>query len=162
MIKWIEANEMKTSAPRQFLNSINYWTPLTSQVEALEQHPPTPHPYLKKITFILPTTHRPTDGKAWRRKEKERITNQHKPGKHTNKKETRNNTEYMTEAQLKIGIMNGTIASACSDTGATSTAGKPTDPFEATNKMSTKVFHLPVGGTATATKICNLLLDVRG
>ena len=67
----------------------------------------------------------------------------------------------MTEAQLKKGIMDGTIAYTCSDTGATSTAGKPSDLFEATNKESGKVFHLPVGGTATTTKVARLLLDVR-
>ncbi len=146
----MKANEMKNSAPSQFLNSIKYWTPLTSQVDALEQTP-AQNTSRKKIQFDLPNTHRATDGQTWRRKEKQRIANEHRQWKHTN----------MTEAQLKTDIMNGTIASACSDTGATSTAGKPSDPFEATNQKSTKVFHLPVGGTGTATKVSKLLLNVR-
>ena len=152
---------MKNSAPSQFLNSINYWTPLTSQVEALDQHPPRKKTPNKKIKFTLPTTHRPTDGPTWRRKELQRIIRQHRPWKTTRMPQPPKHTDGMTKAQIKTGIMDGTIASACSDTGATSTAGKPNDPFKATNRKSTKVFHLPVGGTATATNISKLLLDVR-
>ena len=57
--------------------------------------------------------------------------------------------------------MDGTIPSAISDTGASSTAGKPTDPFVATNEISTKVFGLPVGGTALATTVDKLHLNIR-
>ena len=152
---------MKISSPNHFLNAINYWTPLTSQVEALDQHPPRKKTPNKKIKFTLPTTHRPTDGPTWRRKELQRIIRQHRPWKTTRMPQPPKHTDGMTKAQIKTGIMNGTIASACSDTGATSTAGKPNDPFKATNRKSTKVFHLPVGGTATATNISKLLLDVR-
>jgi hypothetical protein len=67
----------------------------------------------------------------------------------------------MSTTALKHGIMNGTIASAVSDTGATSNAGSPHDPFEDTNTLSTKVFILPTGGMATATKLSKLHLNVR-
>jgi hypothetical protein len=57
--------------------------------------------------------------------------------------------------------MNGTIASDVSDTGATSTAGALHDPFKETTTLSSKVFILPTGGTATATKCAKLLHSVR-
>ena len=67
----------------------------------------------------------------------------------------------MTKLQVKLGIANGTIPSAISDTGATSTAGTLHDPFHTTTAPSTKVFLLPTGGTAHATHLSQLLLDVR-
>ena len=48
-----------------------------------------------------------------------------------------------------------------SDTGASSTAGKPTNPFVATNEISTKVFGLPTGGTAPATIVAKLHINIR-
>ena len=53
------------------------------------------------------------------------------------------------------------ILSAHSDTGAASTAGTLQDPFCTTMVPSTKVFLLPTGGTAHATHLSQLLLDVR-
>ena len=57
--------------------------------------------------------------------------------------------------------MDGTIPSAISDISARSTAGKPTDPFVATNEISTKVFGLPTGGMAPATTVAKLHLNIR-
>eukprot|EP00804_Cyclotella_cryptica_P024317 CCRYP_015305-RA/>CCRYP_015305-RA protein AED:0.21 eAED:0.21 QI:0/0/0/1/1/1/2/0/741 len=67
----------------------------------------------------------------------------------------------MTKLQVKHGIADGTIPSAISDTGATSTAGALHDPFHSTTAPSSKVFLLPTGGTAHATHISQLLLNVR-
>jgi hypothetical protein len=67
----------------------------------------------------------------------------------------------MSTIALKHSIMNGTIASAVSDNGATSTTGAPHDPFEDTTTLLTKVFILLTGGTATATKPSKLLLTAR-
>ena len=58
-------------------------------------------------------------------------------------------------------MKDGTIPSAVSDTGATSTAGAIDDPFKPTNEFSAKVFSLPTGGTAAATKVATLQLNVR-
>ena len=44
---------------------------------------------------------------------------------------------------------------------ASSTAGKPTNPFVATNEISTKVFGLPTGGTAPATSVAKLHIYIR-
>ena len=67
----------------------------------------------------------------------------------------------MTKLQVKHGIAIGTISSAISDTGATSTAGTLHDPFDTTTVPSTKVFLLPTGGTAHATHLAQLQLNVR-
>ena len=67
----------------------------------------------------------------------------------------------MTKCQVRHGIADGTIPSAISDIGATSTAGTLHDPFHSTMVPSTKVFLLPTSGTAQATHISKLLLDVR-
>ena len=67
----------------------------------------------------------------------------------------------MSTTALKQRIMNGTIASAVSDTGATSTAGAPQDLFKETTTLSSKVFILPTGGTVTATKRAKLLHNVQ-
>ena len=57
-------------------------------------------------------------------------------------------------------MMYGTIPYAISDTGASYTAGKPTDQFVAINKIPTKVFGLPTGGTAPATTVEKLHLNI--
>eukprot|EP00804_Cyclotella_cryptica_P009653 CCRYP_011198-RA/>CCRYP_011198-RA protein AED:0.33 eAED:0.33 QI:0/0/0/1/1/1/2/0/430 len=66
----------------------------------------------------------------------------------------------MTKLQVKHGIADGTILSTISNTGATSTAGALHDPFHSTTAPSIKVFLLPTGGTAHATHISQLLLNV--
>ena len=58
-------------------------------------------------------------------------------------------------------MRDGTIPSAVSDTGATLTAGAINDPFNPTDEFSSKVFSLPTGGTATASKVATLQLNVR-
>ena len=67
----------------------------------------------------------------------------------------------LEEEQLKKGILDGSIPSGVSDTGATSTAGKENDPFKETNIKSNKIFHLPTGGTAATSKIAKLRLNVQ-
>ena len=59
------------------------------------------------------------------------------------------------------GIHNGTIASGVSDTGATSTAAKTTDPFEPIKSHTTKKVRLPTGGITVSTHQAKLLLPVR-
>ena len=58
-------------------------------------------------------------------------------------------------------MKKGSIPSAVSDTGATSTAGALGDPFDPTNEVSNKVFSLPTGGTTVATGVATLQLNVR-
>ena len=58
-------------------------------------------------------------------------------------------------------VLDGSIPSGISDTGATSTAGRPQDPFIQTDIPSTKVFHLPTGGTAHASNKAKLHYNLR-
>eukprot|EP00804_Cyclotella_cryptica_P019415 CCRYP_006612-RA/>CCRYP_006612-RA protein AED:0.40 eAED:0.40 QI:0/-1/0/1/-1/1/1/0/326 len=67
----------------------------------------------------------------------------------------------MSPHTIKAGINNGSIPSAVSDTGATSTAGTLHDPFIHSKTRSTKTFMLPTGTTTTATTQAQLLLNVR-
>jgi hypothetical protein len=57
-------------------------------------------------------------------------------------------------------MLNGTIPSAVSDTGATSSAFLKKDPSGATGKLSTTVFHLPDSAIAPATTRNKLLHNV--
>jgi hypothetical protein len=58
-------------------------------------------------------------------------------------------------------MRDGSIPSAVRDTGATSTAGAVGDPFNPNKEKSTKIFSLPTGDTATATKVATLKINVR-
>eukprot|EP00804_Cyclotella_cryptica_P003838 CCRYP_020455-RA/>CCRYP_020455-RA protein AED:0.30 eAED:0.34 QI:0/0/0/1/1/1/2/0/650 len=64
----------------------------------------------------------------------------------------------MSPRTIKEGINNGSIPSAVSDTGATSTAGTLHDPFIHSKTRSTKIFMLPTGTTTAATIQAQLLL----
>eukprot|EP00804_Cyclotella_cryptica_P021358 CCRYP_001594-RA/>CCRYP_001594-RA protein AED:0.64 eAED:0.32 QI:0/0/0/0.6/1/1/5/0/975 len=72
-----------------------------------------------------------------------------------------NTATHMSPRTIKEGINNGSIPSAVSDTGATSTAGTLHDPFIHSKTRSTKIFMLPTGTTTAATIQAQLLLNVR-
>jgi hypothetical protein len=63
--------------------------------------------------------------------------------------------------KMKEGVLNGTIPSAVSDTGAASSAFLKKDPSRAMGELSTTVFHLPDGTIAPATTRNKLLHNVR-
>ena len=58
-------------------------------------------------------------------------------------------------------MLNGTIPSAVSDTGATLSAFLKKDPSGAMGELSTTIFHLPNGAIAPATTRNKLLHNVR-
>ncbi len=60
-----------------------------------------------------------------------------------------------------MGVLNGAIPSAVSNTGATSSASLASDPSLPTGRVSSAVFHLPNGAIAPATTINKLLHNVR-
>ena len=62
---------------------------------------------------------------------------------------------------MRMGVLNGTIPSAVSDTGATSSAFLREDPSIPTGRTSSAIFHLPNGAVAPATTINKLLHNVR-
>ena len=61
---------------------------------------------------------------------------------------------------MRTGVLNGTIPSAVSNTGATSSAFLKKDPSIPTGRVSTTVFHLPNGAIAPATTLNKLLHNV--
>jgi hypothetical protein len=62
---------------------------------------------------------------------------------------------------IQQGVLNGTIPSAVADSGATSSVGTATNPHIATGRTSTKMFHLPDGTCTKATKLKQLIHNVR-
>ena len=144
--QWIETNQPVSNNPN--LESTNYWTPLTSRVDELDSHlTTTPNSKGHNVHFTLPTSHRNTDGKTWRQHQKKA-------------KQNRRSTAA-TQATIRQKVLSGTIPSGVSDTGATSTAGKPGDPFLHQQHSPGKVFHLPTGGTTTSTEKAQLALPLR-
>ena len=147
---------------------MNYWTPLTSRVDELENEiPPKPPPKqnpqptkASRVKFDLPTKHLETNGKVWCESQILKI-NSRRPYEKSYMRRKRCHCIGLTKTQMIEGITNGTIASGVSDTGATSTAGKPGDPFATSKTKSTKTFRLPTGGTTTSTHQAELLLPVR-
>ena len=128
--------------------------------------PPNPKPE-QKIKPSLPhktTTveynhtpaHRETNGATWRWQQ---LTNTNARKGHENatmKQRRRARVEptnnqvtraWLAKAKLIEGIINDSIPTAISDTGATSTAGKQRHPFQHCNSRKTKVFHLITGST---------------
>ncbi len=61
---------------------------------------------------------------------------------------------------MKKGVLNGTIPSAVSDTGATLSAFLKKDPSRTMGELSTTVIHLPDGAIAPATTRNKLLHNV--
>jgi hypothetical protein len=130
----------------------NYWTPLASQVEALD--PPTHPPkslllacqWDKHVPFNLPTGHTNKDSTNYQQ------------CKHPNSDDIMRCVNS-TPIDVCQGVLNGSIPLAVSDTAATSNAFLPSDPTLKT--MSTAVFHLPNLATAAATMIHKLHHNLR-
>ena len=151
-------------------------TPLTNRVDELDkkrfpqhlmhiqQQPPetaddTDHS--KKVSFTLPPFHQNKDSTRWRAIPRRlRISTARQKWENSRYRRKAINRP-LTTREIKAAVLDGTIPSGISDTGATSSAGKPGDPFSHTNTPSNKVFHLPTGGTATATTQAKLLHKVR-
>ncbi len=131
----------------------NYWTPLASQVKVLDPdnllsiHSNAPC----CITFALSPSHIDRDSTKY-----PRGWLQHPPNKCT----LHPTNPVIHINKMKEGILNGTIPSAVSDTGATLSAFLKKDPSPATGKLSTTVFHLPNDAIAPATTRNKLVHNV--
>jgi hypothetical protein len=62
---------------------------------------------------------------------------------------------------MRMGVLNGTIPSAVSDTSATPSAFLKEDPSIPTGRVSSTVFHLPNGAITLATTVNKLHHNVR-
>ena len=67
----------------------------------------------------------------------------------------------LTQDDIRAMILDGSIPSAISDTGATSTEGKSGHPFRFLNILSGKVLHLTTGGTARASVKAKFMHELR-
>ena len=129
----------------------NYWAPLASQVEELDNTPSDDdiiiHEENKQISWKL-SKHTLSDVKRWssimlKRKAKklDRIKRE--------------------ETVLQIADHVNEQDTAVFDSGATSHCGRENDNFIPTNETSHKVFHLPTGQTTHASVEAKLHHDVR-
>jgi hypothetical protein len=127
----------------------NYWTPLASQVKALDSSPCPPESLLlacqwgKHVRFNLPTGHTNKDSTNYQ---------QHK---HCNNVEIRRRVRS-TLVYVCQGILNGSIPLVVNDTAATSNTFLLSAPMLPTSTVSTAMFHLPNRATAAATMIHKL------
>jgi hypothetical protein len=162
---WIHKNKQQFLSVPIPIN--NYWTPLADQVETLdplESLMAIHHavPFTKHVRFSLPRDHVDHDSSTycWRCPFLDNRTKLHpmflaKLQQHA----SHNPTPLRTT--LHAGVLNGTIPSAISDTGATSHALLPSAPSIPTGIRSKVVFHLPNGTTAAASTVNKLLHNVR-
>ena len=136
VLKWISTNKPQCLLMLTPLR--NYWTPLASQVEELD-NPPTPMDLLLliqhtppcRVTFVLSPYHIDKDSTAWWR------------GCPPNKQTLYCIDLLMAQRKMRMGVLNGTIPSAVSNTGATSSTFLTSDPSLPTGRVSSAVFHLP-------------------
>ena len=124
--------------------NLNYWTPLTSQVDELEQlSSEIIHEKDKEIKWTLPKQTLSKVRRKWKGLLLRRQT----------KKLDRIKRE---EAILQMTTSTKTYSSAVFDSGATSHCGREEDNFIPTNNPSHKNFHLPTGQTTKASKEAKL------
>ena len=108
----------------------------------------------QRVTFQLPRTHIERNSTAWRRSPRSRSNTSRQKGEKAKHFRHRLNRP-LTSRLIKRGVLDGTIPSAVSDTGETSSAGLTRDAshFAATGRRSTKVFHVANGASAPATEV---------
>ena len=114
----------------------------------------------KKVRFNLPPNQTEKNRVKWRRSPRSRSWTEPLPHgaqkywKHAKRKKC-------IEGATKRDVLNGTIPSAISDTGDTSTAGKESDPFIPTDEVSQKAFYFPTGNTAKSGRVAKLHHQLR-
>ena len=62
---------------------------------------------------------------------------------------------------IKMKMLKGVVPYMVADSGATSSCGRPNDPFIKTGQPSTKIFHTPFGQVAQATETAQLQYKIR-
>lgn len=164
-MKWIKLN---TPVKLNSMISLhNYYDPLTSRVNTQEKvnvinMRPIPHQQqsslqigptrnnsstalnkTKRVRFSLPTSHVEKNSKEWRRKWDKSLTiNLLQSGTLKNK--------------LKMGVLNGSIPSAASDTGASASAFESSAPTIPIGIQSNTMFGGAFGNITKATTINKL------
>ena len=110
-------------------------------------------PLARQVTFNLPSTHIDRDSASWRRSPRSRSAARQRRENSTSHRRRLNRP--LTGRLLKRAVLDGTIPSAISDTGATSSAGLTSDSdlFQSTGQRSHKIFHVANGTAAPATEV---------
>ena len=138
-IEWINKNRPKGLSYAPVITR-NYYAPLTSQVNTLEQvqdqllsaiRQQSVAQKTKRISFSLPSNHTDNDSTKWRRR-------------------------HSTNKSTQTGVLDSSIPLAISNTGATVSAFKPSDPSVPTGIQSTATFGGAFGKQATATTMNKL------
>ncbi len=142
-----DVNSNKVSHKHKF-DPINYWTQLSTQQDTRCK---------VRFTRPLPSTHHESCSRQWLLSQAKQHTKTNPQHKHSH---SHTKSSHISSAIFKQGIIDGTIPSAVSNTGATSTVGTLHTPFLQTDTPSTKVFMLPTRTTTTATTQPCLHLNV--
>jgi hypothetical protein len=145
----------------------NYWPPLADQVKASD---PTESlmaihqvaPLSKGVHFSLPCDHIDHHSTSYRRCHP-LLNNRTQlyPTSLANLQQHAIHNPTPLTTTLREGVLNGTIPSAISNTGATSHALLPLAPSIPTGISSKEVFHLPNRTTAAASTVNKFLYNVR-
>ena len=164
-LKWIKLNTpVKLYAP---IITRNYYAPLTSRVDKLEQaniiltgpatqrqqqqqQPPSVavkrrHKHGNRVLFSLPANHVDKNSTEWRRQQENLASK----------------LRRFLKDKLRSGVLDGSIPSAASDTGATASAFKPSDPTIPTGIQSNTSFGGAFGDIAKATTVNKLQHKLR-
>ena len=126
-------------------------TPLTSQVDALDnigkdqlnsirQDAESEPPITKKVHFNLPPHHLDKCSKIWRAEPRAVRMSTARRRWENSKYRRRKRNGPLTKAEVRAMVLDGTIPSGISDTGATSTAGRPQDPFTSLTNLRIRFF----------------------
>ena len=108
----------------------------------------------RRVTFQLPRTHINRDSTAWRCSPRARSAAAQRQRENT-KSYCRRLNRPLTGRLLKRGVLDGSIPSAVSKTGVTSSAGLSSNSafFCAAGQLSTKVFHVAIGNSAPVSEV---------
>ena len=144
-------------------------TPLPSQAEELEterlnnirMNADIEPPIIKKVQFDLPPNYVNKNSTAWRAMPRAIRESTARRKWENSKYYRRKKNSPLTDRDIRRMVLDGTIPSGVSDSGATSTAGRPQDPFIKSNIPSNKNFHMPTGGTARASRTAKLHHQLR-
>ena len=138
---------MKLNTPVSLYSPVitrNYYAPLASRVDTLEKafsirkKTPASKRGRNHVKFALPSNHIDKDSTMWRKK-----------------------STSKSPMSLRRGVLSGSVPLAVSDTGASESAFKPSDPTIATGIQSNTSFGGAFGDLAVATTVNKLYHKLR-
>ena len=143
-------------------SSPNYFAPLTGRVDKPNQNHEVLHSIVlqigdkrrtQRISFKLASNHKDKNSAIWRQQQ---IFSSKKYSKSTSEIRANSKKYSKSTTEIQAGVLNGSIPSAVSDTGATASAFTPDNPSIPTGVKSTSTFGGAFGDQAKATTINKL------